>query len=116
MHGPALSPPADGLCGLIGMGCAAVCAGSSLYMVRAAVRARAGLKEAPCSDCLVVYCCGPCAACQEARILKVGAWGAGQGRNLRWLGTPCLLVPCPQPTCDAALQKGISNPPDADAG
>lgn len=116
MHGPALSPPADGLCGLIGMGCAAVCAGSSLYMVRAALRARAGLKEAPCSDCLVVYCCGPCAACQEARILKVGAWGAGQGWACAGLEHRAPSYRALDPTCDATLRKGISNPPDADAG
>ncbi|PRW56599.1 hypothetical protein C2E21_4501 [Chlorella sorokiniana] len=61
---------AYGLCGLLGMGCAAVCASNHLFQVRDALRKRAGLKAAPCNDCLVVYCCGPCAACQEARVLK----------------------------------------------
>ncbi|CAK9134275.1 unnamed protein product [Ilex paraguariensis] len=29
-----------------------------------------GLKKTPCNDCLVHWCCGPCALCQEYRELQ----------------------------------------------
>lgn len=77
---------ADGLCGMLGMCCAAVCAATSLFQVRETLRSKAGLKVAPCNDCCVVYCCGPCAACQEARVLKV-SW-PGEGRRHSCVGRP----------------------------
>ena len=34
------------------------------------LRNKYGLREDPCNDCPTVFCCGPCALCQEARFLK----------------------------------------------
>ncbi len=40
-------------------------------MKREALRQKYGLKDDPnCSDCPAACCCGPCALCQEARLLK----------------------------------------------
>lgn len=70
---------AYGLCGLIWLIYSVVSAYSRVAPVRTELRRRAGLKAAPCNDCLVVYCCGPCATCQEARVLK--ALKAGQAMH-----------------------------------
>lgn len=45
------------------------------------MRSQYGLRETPCNDCLVHWCCEPCALCQEYRELKhrgfdisIGKW------------------------------------------
>ena len=41
------------------------------YMKRKDLRQKYGLREDPsCGDCPTTLCCGPCALCQEARLLK----------------------------------------------
>ncbi|VVA94503.1 unnamed protein product [Arabis nemorensis] len=47
-------------------------AGSSLYscFYRTKLRAQHNLKERPCCDCCVHFCCEPCALCQEYRQLQ----------------------------------------------
>ncbi|KAJ1292847.1 hypothetical protein BS78_01G021500 [Paspalum vaginatum] len=37
---------------------------------RAKMRAQFGLPDVPCCDCLVHFCCEPCALCQQYRELK----------------------------------------------
>ncbi|KAL7589306.1 hypothetical protein Lser_V15G37257 [Lactuca serriola] len=37
---------------------------------RSKMRSQYGLRETPCNDCLVHWCCEPCALCQEYRELK----------------------------------------------
>ncbi|XP_071686361.1 protein PLANT CADMIUM RESISTANCE 3-like [Rutidosis leptorrhynchoides] len=44
------------------------CLYSCLY--RTKMRSQYGLREVPCNDCLVHFCCEPCALCQEYRELK----------------------------------------------
>jgi hypothetical protein len=40
-------------------------------MKREALRQKYNLKEDPnCGDCPAACCCGPCALCQEARLLE----------------------------------------------
>ncbi|KAF5793958.1 putative PLAC8 motif-containing protein [Helianthus annuus] len=38
---------------------------------RTKMRSQYGLKESPCNDCLVHFCCERCALCQEYRELKL---------------------------------------------
>lgn len=38
--------------------------------LRTRIRTLGGIQGSMCNDCLTVACCGPCAACQEARELK----------------------------------------------
>ncbi|CAN8236119.1 unnamed protein product [Cochlearia groenlandica] len=46
--------------------------GSSLYscFYRTKLRGQYNLKERPCCDCCVHFCCEPCALCQEYRQLQ----------------------------------------------
>ncbi|KAK9049621.1 hypothetical protein SSX86_031410 [Deinandra increscens subsp. villosa] len=44
------------------------CLYSCVY--RTKMRSQYGLRESPCNDCLVHFCCEPCALCQEYRELK----------------------------------------------
>ncbi|KAJ0763620.1 putative PLAC8 motif-containing protein [Helianthus annuus] len=44
------------------------CLYSCVY--RTKMRSQYGLKESPCNDCLVHFCCERCALCQEYRELK----------------------------------------------
>ncbi|XP_078182055.1 cell number regulator 10-like isoform X2 [Carex rostrata] len=52
------------------------------WMYRAKLRAAYSLPEDPCHDCLVHFCCEPCALCQEYRELK----NRGFNMNLGWIG------------------------------
>eukprot|EP00824_Muranothrix_gubernata_P020041 TRINITY_DN40264_c0_g1_i1.p2 TRINITY_DN40264_c0_g1~~TRINITY_DN40264_c0_g1_i1.p2 ORF type:complete len:133 (-),score=27.34 TRINITY_DN40264_c0_g1_i1:98-448(-) len=40
------------------------------YFTRQQIRAKYGMEEAVCGDCMLMICCGPCALCQDARELK----------------------------------------------
>ncbi|XP_076885326.1 protein PLANT CADMIUM RESISTANCE 2-like [Bidens hawaiensis] len=40
------------------------------YMYRSKMRKQYMLPEEPCNDCLLHFCCEPCAMCQEYRELK----------------------------------------------
>ncbi|KAI7749944.1 hypothetical protein M8C21_029362 [Ambrosia artemisiifolia] len=40
------------------------------FVYRTKMRSQYGLKESPCNDCLVHFCCERCALCQEYRELK----------------------------------------------
>ncbi|KAJ4764885.1 PLANT CADMIUM RESISTANCE 2 [Rhynchospora pubera] len=58
------------------------------------------LNEGPLPDCLVHFCCEPCALCQEYRELKsrgldmgIG-WEANMERQRRWvMGNPVITAP-----------------------
>ncbi len=47
------------------------CAVIPLIDNRRTLRLKYGLAEEPCDDCLVIFCCAPCAVCQAARELKI---------------------------------------------
>ncbi|KAL8241826.1 hypothetical protein R6Q59_012128 [Mikania micrantha] len=49
---------------LTGCGCMYSCS------YRTKMRTQYGLRESPCNDCLLHFCCEPCALCQEYRELK----------------------------------------------
>ncbi|KAL6189424.1 hypothetical protein ACLB2K_040813 [Fragaria x ananassa] len=55
---------------------------SCLY--RNKLRKNFGLAEEPCCDCLVNYCCEPCALCQEHAELK----SRGFNPSIGWIGPP----------------------------
>ncbi|KAF0890416.1 hypothetical protein E2562_002798 [Oryza meyeriana var. granulata] len=59
-----------------GFGCAYSCC------YRSRLRAQYGLKEKPCGDFCVHWCCEPCALCQEYRELK----SRGFDMSLGWQG------------------------------
>ncbi|CAI0400930.1 unnamed protein product [Linum tenue] len=40
------------------------------YPYRHRLREQYGLPEQPCGDCILHWCCGPCAVCQEYRELN----------------------------------------------
>ncbi|KAF8377534.1 hypothetical protein HHK36_030916 [Tetracentron sinense] len=46
---------------------------------RSKLRGQYDLEEAPCADCLVHFCCEPCALCQEYRELKNSGFDIGIG-------------------------------------
>ncbi|KAL2906212.1 Cell number regulator 1 [Bienertia sinuspersici] len=46
---------------------------------RPKLRGQYGLEELPCADCLVHFCCEPCALCQEYRELKNRGFDMGIG-------------------------------------
>ncbi|KAL2906257.1 Cell number regulator 1 [Bienertia sinuspersici] len=46
---------------------------------RPKLRGQYGLEELPCADCLVHFCCEPCALCQEFRELKNRGFDMGIG-------------------------------------
>ncbi|KAL6194749.1 hypothetical protein ACLB2K_035825 [Fragaria x ananassa] len=48
------------------------------------LRKNFGLAEEPCCDCLVNYCCEPCALCQEHAELK----SRGFNPSIGWIGPP----------------------------
>ncbi|KAJ6803872.1 cell number regulator 2-like [Iris pallida] len=47
---------------------------------RSKLRQQYSLEESPCNDCLVHWCCGSCALCQEYRELK----GRGFDMSIGW--------------------------------
>ncbi|XP_076079118.1 placenta-specific gene 8 protein-like [Mytilus galloprovincialis] len=49
--------------------CAPACVPGGDIILRNRIRSVGGIKGSMCDDCLVIVCCGPCAACQEAREL-----------------------------------------------
>ncbi|KAK1288714.1 Cell number regulator 1 [Acorus calamus] len=61
------------LIGFTGLSCLYSC----LY--RSRLRAQYDLVEAPTADCLVHFCCEPCALCQEYRELKNRGFDMGIG-------------------------------------
>lgn len=62
-----------GLVSVIGLGCMYSC----LY--RSRLRVQYDLEEEPCQDCLVHFCCEPCALCQEYRELHNRGFDMGIG-------------------------------------
>eukprot|EP01156_Anaeramoeba_ignava_P020915 Anaeramoba_ignava/c17587_g1_i1.p2 GENE.c17587_g1_i1~~c17587_g1_i1.p2 ORF type:complete len:101 (+),score=20.07 c17587_g1_i1:541-843(+) len=40
------------------------------YYTRQQIRSTYGFEESPVNDFLVMWCCGPCGACQDARELQ----------------------------------------------
>ncbi|XP_059448725.1 protein PLANT CADMIUM RESISTANCE 2-like [Corylus avellana] len=60
----ALSGTIYGLLGFTCLACLYSC------FCRSKLRGQYDLDEAPCADCLVHFCCEPCALCQEYRELK----------------------------------------------
>jgi Cys-rich protein (TIGR01571 family) len=80
----------------------ACCASGALYLLltagtrmgclysccyRAKIRTQYGLKEKPCADCCVHWCCGSCALCQEYRELKARGFDMSLGTYAR---CPCI--------------------------
>ncbi|KAJ8540497.1 hypothetical protein K7X08_032484 [Anisodus acutangulus] len=62
---------------------------------RTKLRAYFSLPEDPCGDCLVHFCCLPCAVCQEYRELKNRGFDPSQGwlaNGQKW-GQAGLTVP-----------------------
>ncbi|KAM5553228.1 cell number regulator 7-like [Rosa sericea] len=53
-------------------------------MYRDKLRKKFGLAEEPCCDCLVNFCCEPCALCQEHAELKSRGFNPSKG----WIGPP----------------------------
>ncbi|XP_058089348.1 protein PLANT CADMIUM RESISTANCE 3-like [Magnolia sinica] len=90
------SCPASGvvyvLLGVTGLACLYSC------FYRSKLRAQHDLEETPCADCLVHFCCEPCALCQEYRELKgrgfdmgIG-WQANMDRRNRGVTSPPSIV------------------------
>ena len=50
--------------------CAPVCVPGGHTNLRTRIRTVGGIRGSMCDDCMVIGCCGPCAACQEARELN----------------------------------------------
>ncbi|KAJ0537682.1 putative PLAC8 motif-containing protein [Helianthus annuus] len=48
---------------------------------RTKMRSQYGLKESPCNDCLVHFCCERCALCQEYRELKLRGFDISIGEQ-----------------------------------
>ncbi|GLT26026.1 hypothetical protein SLA2020_011170 [Shorea laevis] len=64
------------------------------FFYRSKLRKQYVLEKSPCADCLVHFCCEPCALCQEYRQLKAH----GFDMTLGWHGSmerqsPGVLVP-----------------------
>ncbi|XWS39956.1 hypothetical protein CRYUN_Cryun18bG0098900 [Craigia yunnanensis] len=66
---------------------------------RSKLRGQYDLHEEPCTDCLVHFCCGACALCQEYRELKnrgfdmgIG-WEANMDRQKRGVTMAPIVVP-----------------------
>ncbi|MQL84892.1 hypothetical protein Taro_017388 [Colocasia esculenta] len=62
-----------GLLGLTGLACLYSC------FYRGRLRGQYNLEEAPTHDCLVHFCCEPCALCQEYRELRNRGFDMGIG-------------------------------------
>ncbi|KAG7589404.1 PLAC8 motif-containing protein [Arabidopsis suecica] len=80
--------------------------GSSLYscFYRTKLRAQYNLKERPCCDCCVHFCCEPCALCQEYRQLQHNrdfdlsiGWHGNMERQARVLAASAPSAPPLQP-------------------
>ncbi|CAC5376202.1 unnamed protein product [Mytilus coruscus] len=50
--------------------CAPACVPGGEIILRNRIRSVGGIRGSMCDDCCVILCCGPCAACQEARELN----------------------------------------------
>ncbi|XP_021714295.1 protein PLANT CADMIUM RESISTANCE 2-like [Chenopodium quinoa] len=61
------------LMGFSGLACLYSC------FYRSRLRGQYGLEESPSADCLVHFCCEPCALCQEYRELKNRGFDMGIG-------------------------------------
>ncbi|GLU20007.1 hypothetical protein SLE2022_362250 [Rubroshorea leprosula] len=62
---------------------------------RSRMRAQYDLEEAPFADCLVHFCCEPCALCQEYRKLRNRGFDMGIGwqANMERLGRGITVAP-----------------------
>lgn len=60
---------------------------------RSKMRQQYMLPESPCADCLVHFCCEPCALCQEYRELKTRGFDMSLGNYLYiYISIPLLLI------------------------
>ncbi|XP_010266903.1 PREDICTED: protein PLANT CADMIUM RESISTANCE 2-like [Nelumbo nucifera] len=75
-------------------GCA--CMYSCFY--RRKLRQQYLLQESPCDDCLVHFCCEPCALCQEYRELKNRGFNMSIGwhANVEWQNRGITMAPMVQ--------------------
>ncbi|KAJ6356717.1 hypothetical protein OIU78_004754 [Salix suchowensis] len=67
---------------------------------RSKLRKEHMLEESPCNDCLVHWCCEPCALCQEYRELKHRGFDMAAG----WQGS----LPGPSGTVAPVAQRGMT--------
>ncbi|KAE8690600.1 Protein PLANT CADMIUM RESISTANCE 3 [Hibiscus syriacus] len=75
------------------------CACLYSFIYRSRLRGQYDLAEEPCNDCLLHFCCGPFALCQEYRELKnrgfdmeIG-WEANMDRQKRGVAAVPIVVP-----------------------